>query len=156
MSKLKYGVTDGIPQYTTEGTFLASDVISKKSGRYVVYDISDGYWRAVNDGEAVVGGYIPEDATCSTTSVDKFSIATNVDQFSTEMPYSFDGAAATLTQAVLNTLIGKFIDIYVANNIQYADNRTTVADSLFIVTGGSVAENTLKVKVSSSKMGQTG
>jgi hypothetical protein len=157
MAKLKYGVAPGYgePIFSYKGKFLGSDVLSAKSGRYVVYDISDGYFRAVNDGENRITGYVEQALTCDSTSGNTvLPIATNVGLFATEMPYSFDGLVATLTQAVLDTIVGKLIDIYVLNNIQYADNRTVVADNVLQVVGGDVAENTLYVVVVGSVINQ--
>lgn len=155
MADLKYGIRSGTPNYTHLAPFKASEVLSAKSGRLVLYDISDAYWRLVANGEAVVGGYVDHSLTCSATAGQtKLPIATNVDQLVFEMPYAYNGAAATLTSAVLETIVGKLIDIYVASNIQYADNRDSVSDSVLEVVGGDVNANTLYVKVVASKQNQ--
>ena len=70
-NKLKYGVApsySGEPAYTWEAEIYGSDVLSPKSGRLVVYDISDAYFRAVNDGENKVSGYVDQDFTANSTS----------------------------------------------------------------------------------------
>lgn len=154
-NKNKYGVVQGSPIFSTTGKFGASDVLSAKSGRYVVYDVSETYFRAVNNGENKITGYVEESLTCSATAGNTvLPVALNVADFVCELPYSFDGATATLTQATLDTIIGKLIDIYVASNIQYADNRTTVADSILRIVGGSVENNTLYVTVVDSAINQ--
>jgi hypothetical protein len=155
-NKLKYGVVPSYgcePAYTWEAEMLASDVLSPKSGRLVVYDIGDTYFRAVNNGENKVSGYVDQDFTASSTSGnDKIPIAMNCDQFATEMPYATAGAAGTLTAATLKTYIAKLFDLYVTGNIQYADNQQN--DSLMRVIGGDVDNNTIYVVVMNAILGQ--
>lgn len=156
--KIKFGIVNdsGDAKYTTpEAGFLASTVLLPRSGRYVVFSVAGGNLRAVAGATTRITGYVDEDLTTSATSgVTRLPIAYNVDQFSTEMPYSFDGAAATLTQAVLNTLIGKLIDVAVIGNVQHADNRTTQVSAILRVTGGDVVNNTLHVTVTNAAVGQ--
>jgi len=159
---LKYGWAPGYggePVYSIRPNgdanpgFLASEVLSKKSGRYVIYDISDAYWRVCADNETKIGGYVDQDLTCSSTNGGtKLAIAQNVDQFCTEMPYAVAGAVGTLTAAVLKTIIGKLIDIYVIGGIQYADNAAL--QTILRVVDGSVERNTLIVTVLNAKIDQ--
>ncbi len=144
MSKLKYGNIGllGEPLFTLAGKMYASTVLSAKSGRYVVADISDTYWRAPATNEAAVNGYIDQHLTCNSTSGNTIlPVATNVCDFATEMPYSEAEAAVTLTAAKLILAIGVPGDFYVAANIQYWDNAST--QNVLKCVGGDVAEGTV-------------
>jgi hypothetical protein len=143
---LKYGVVWGTPIFGHKAPWLASDVVSKKSGRYCVYDISDGYWRASNNGENKISAYVEHDFTAGSSSgAEEYPVAQNVNAFCTELPYAIGGAAGTLTEALLATYLSLLMDLYVASNIQYADIQTN--DNILRCWGGSVSHNTLFVTV---------
>ncbi len=154
--KTKYGVAPYStvkPIESPEGLFYASQVLSKLSGRYVVYGTSSTYFLACADNAAAASGYVTWTGTTSSTNGGtKLAIAMNIDQFATELPYAASGAAATLTNAVLVTLYSKLIDMYVTSNIQYADNNAS--QSAFRIVGGDAAENTLYITVLNSKLNQ--
>ena len=147
MAKLKYGIADSKQNesYYT-GAFYASQKLLAKSGRFVVYDISDGYMKACADNAAAVTGYVEEVMTTSATNGGTSLRIIDVRGKTFELPYAASGAAATLTEAVGKALIGKKIDLYVdADGVQYADNAANQA--AFRVAGYNVAENTLLVSV---------
>ena len=154
--KTKYGIApySGLdPIYGPEMGVYTSNVFSLKSGRYCVYGTSSAGMLACADNAAAISGFTQWTGTASaTTLATKISVAYNIDQFATEMPYAASGAAATLTAAVLITIYSKLIDIFVSSNIQYADNAAS--QSVLRVVGGDVAENTLYVHVVDSKMNQ--
>lgn len=154
MSKIKYGLCDNKEDLVlTKGAFGASKVLPAKSGRFVIYDISDGYWKGVANDTTAIGGYLEQSLTTSTSAGATVLPIIDVKGRTFELPYAAAGAAATLTEAVLATLIGKLIDIYVdANSVQYADNAANQA--IFRVEGGDVAENTLKVSIIDSAITQ--
>jgi len=151
MAKLKYGVVGSsqVPLVPfCEGGFLASDVLSAKSGRFVVYDESDAYWRAANSGEATFNGYVEQHLTFSTTSGAKLPIF-DIRGLTFELPWANATDVTTqLTQATLDALIGQLCDLYVASNIQYADAGAT-SDNIFRIVGGDPNEGagTLYVQV---------
>jgi len=154
MSKSKYANTGllGEPEYTTVGGLYASTILPAKSGRYLVLDISDACWRAPATNEAAVNGYVDqhlESGKCSATkNGTKLSIATNVTEFATEMPYSESEAAVTLTAAKLVLATGVAGDFYVASNVQYWDNASS--QDVLKCVGGDVAEGTVYVVVLSA------
>lgn len=154
--RLKMGVRFGIPEFTTEGQFYSSVVLSAKSGRYVVYDKSYDAWIPCGDNEIGVGGYVEHSLICNATDkTTVLPIATNIDDFVTEMPYGSGNSAGTLTKALLLDTIGGIdaglIDFYVdGSNIQYADASSN--QDMLIPVGGSVKNNTLYVTVSSVKI----
>lgn len=151
-SIMKYGVIFGEPKYSYQAPMYGAEVLSAKSGRYVIYDRDLTYWKACTTGESYIGGYVEQSLTCSTTSgITVLPVAVNVWEFATELPYATAGAAATLTAAVLKTLIGTACDLYATGNIQYADAAVTT-DSLFIIVGGNVAHNSLYVVVQPAKV----
>lgn len=154
-ARTKYGVRFGTPDFTTKGALYTDGstavVLSKKSGRYVVNDVSDDAFKICADNAAAITGYVEQDLTSSTTSKKTVvSVATNVDQFVCELPYALAGAAGTLTDATLADAKGRQIDLYVASNIQYADVASDQA--VFECVGGSVENNTLYVKVIAATM----
>lgn len=129
------------------GAFEASEKLPAGGGRFVYYDISEGNWKACADNGQAIGGWVEQakDATTATDGADKFPII-DVEGRLFELPYAKDGSAATLTEAVAKTLIGKKIDLYVdANGVQYADNDADQA--VFQVKGYNVERNALKVQV---------
>lgn len=153
MAKLKYGVIDGKPEFTCMGKFAASQVISRLSGRYVVFDASDDDFDVCADDAAAITGYVEQDLTTNATAdVTELPIATNVGDFVTEMPYALAGTAGTLTQALLDTYLGDTCDLAVISSIQYADIATD--QDVFVVVGGSVVNNTLYVRVIDSVINQ--
>ena len=154
MAKIKMDVVYGTPLISVTGAgYTASQVFNKLSGRYVVLSVSDSYWDIVANGEAVVGGYTKWTGTVGTTDGEKIQTFLDVDKFVTELPYSYDGADAALTQTVLDGLYNKLVDIYVTANIQYADNRGTVADSVLRCMGGNADDDTLYCICQTGKMG---
>lgn len=156
-NKQKYGLAPGSAEPIFGDAlmpFKASQVFSALSLRYVRYDTGDGYWITCGDNESAVGGYVMDAGfTGSTTSgATKLPVIRNVGQVVVEGPYAADGAAATLTAAVLATLYDKIIDIYVTANIMYADNAAT--QNILRVHGGDVDNNTLYVSVMDADIGQ--
>jgi len=153
MSKNKLGTCDGKQDVVLcEGAFYASAVLSAKSGRFVIYDTTSGYWKVAPDNADKITGYVEEHLTCSATSGGTVLSIISVRDRVFELPYAASGVVATLTDAVGKTLIGKLIDVYVASDIQYADNATSQA--ILRVEGYDVAENTLKVSVIDSAIAQ--
>ncbi len=154
--KTKYGIApySGIdPVFGPEIGLKASQTFYVKSGRYLTYDTGDTAFKSTANAEAAISAYTDWTGTGSSTLLaTKISMAFNVDQFATELPYAVS-AASTLTAAVLVTIYSKLIDLYVST-YQYADNNASIQDSLFRVVGGDVAENTLYVTVVASKMNQ--
>jgi hypothetical protein len=155
MCKMKYGIIDGKPRVTTDAPMYASTVLPAKSGRFIVYDTSATYYRAPATDEDAITAYVEQNLTCSATSgSDRLPAVTNLAELTFELPYATSGAAATLTAAVLETLKGKLVDIYVdGDGVQYA-NASASTDDMFVVQGGSVAENTLYVTVNPAKINQ--
>jgi hypothetical protein len=156
-NKLIYGLAPGSAEPLFGATlrpFKASQVFKALSLRYVRYDTGDGYWLTCGDNEAAVGGFVMESGFTgsSTAGATKLPVIRNVGQCVFEGPYAAAGAAATLTQAVLDTLDDKIIDLYVASSIQYADNATT--QHILRVHGGDVDNNTLYVSVMDADIGQ--
>ena len=147
-TQLKYGVRYGKPEFTHNAKLLASTVLPAKSGRFVVYDISDGYFKAVATSGSYISGYIEESLTASATSgVTVLPLATNVQECIFEVPYATSGAAGTLTQAVGDALVAKKVDLYVdTNGIQFA-NCSATSQALLEIVGFSVPNNTVYVKV---------
>jgi hypothetical protein len=151
MAKLKYGIVDSSQTPLVPfcvGAFLASDVLSAKSGRFVVYDESDAYWRAANDGEATFNGYVEQHLTCAATSGQKLPIF-DIRNHTFELPYANATSVTTqLTQANLDAMIGQLCDLHVASNIQYADAGATT-DNIFRIVGGDPTQGygTLYVQV---------
>ena len=155
MSDLKYGVVDGQPQHTfwgVTGTLITSGLLPAKSGRLVVYDVSDTTWKQCADNAAYITGYVeqvfPTAASCPAgTKVPIVSVKGHV----FELPFARSGAAATLTQAILDAIVGLKIDIYVDGSyIQYADDAnsgTAGNQAVLLVEGGNLANNTLYVSV---------
>ena len=138
-NKLKLGIVNSsrtpLVPYTV-GAFLASDVLSALSGRFVVYDESDTYWRASNSGEATLNGYVEQHLTCSSTNGGSKLPIFDVRGLTFELPWANATDVTTaLTKAVLDALIGQLCDIYVASNIQYADSGAT-SDNIFRIVGG--------------------
>lgn len=158
MSDLKYGIVDSsqIPAIARMvGAFKASEVLSAKSGRFVVYDDSDNYWRVVASGEAKIGGYVEQSLTCSSTNGGTKLPVIDVRGLTFELPYANATSVTTqLTQAVLDDLIGKTCDILVTSNIQYADAGATT-DNMFRIVGGNPGKGygTLHVQVLDSFVG---
>lgn len=153
MSKLKYGVVPtGQPmrRLADNAGFKASEVLSAKSGRFCVYDISETYWMVCDDNADTIGGYTPSVKSSVGTSGDRFPVFSVAGHWF-ELPYAASGVAATLTDAVGKALVGKKIDLLVASNIQYADNATSQA--ILRVVDYDVAENTLTVEVIDSAIG---
>lgn len=153
-NKPKFGIIFGreLALFTHKCELLASDVLSAKSGRYLVYDQSDTYFRAVNDGEAAISAYTDWSGTANATSgKTKVEAAFNVDMFVCELPFAAAGAASTLTAALLKTYLGNSYDIYVTGNIQYADVQTT--DTIIRVVGGSVQNNSLYTIANNADIG---
>lgn len=148
MGLMKYTSCDNKPDLVMcEGAFYASQKLPATGGRFVYYDISDGYWKACTDNITTFGGWVEQaDAVTSTTNGGTKYPIIDVEGRVFELPYATSGAASTLTEAVGKTLIGKKIDLYVdANGIQYADNAANQA--VLQVKGYDAARNTLKVMV---------
>lgn len=149
-NKMKYGLAPGSADPiwgSSLAKMYASVVLNHLSGRYVRYDSGDAGWILCANDEAKVGGYIMESGfTCNaTTGITQLPVIRNVNECAFELPYAASGAAATLTQAVLDVLWDKIIDIYVTGNIQYADNATS--QTIIRVRGGDVENNTLYTSV---------
>lgn len=146
MAKLKMGVISGKPLFTTMGKFKASEVLSARSGRYVTFDASADYYVVTPSNNGEVSGYVEQNLTCiATDKATELPIATNIGDFVCELPYaSGEATDSTLTQANLDTYLGDHIDIY-TSTIQYADISTS--QGIFVVVGGSVANNSLYVRV---------
>ena len=153
---LKYGTTDGkTDEVFTQGAFAASVKLLAKSGRFVVYDVSDGYWKAAVNDATQISGFVDEVMTASATAGATKLPIRRVQERTFELPYAAEGAAAALTEAVGKALIGKLIDLYVdANGYQYADNLATPLQKILRVEACSVARNTLTVSVIDSAIVQ--
>lgn len=162
VAQLKLGIRIGsqeLAKFSYLAKLGASVVLPAYSGRFVVCGTSTGYHIAIATSAAAISGYIEESLTSSSTAgVTQLPLCTNIDMVEFELPYATGGAAATLTDAVLNTtsggLVGKTCDAYVdTNGIQYA-NVSSNSQGVFLITGGSVANNTIFVRVPNAKIGQ--
>lgn len=148
MALLKYSSCDNKKDFVMgKGAFYASQKLPPTGGRFAYYDISDGYWKSCTDNQQAIGAWVEEsDAVTSTTNGGSSYQLVDVEGRIFELPYAASGAAATLTEAVAKTLVGKLIDLYVdSNGVQYADNAADQA--VFQVKGYDVSRNTLKVQV---------
>ncbi len=154
MSKMKFGIAPGpAPEITVEGAFSLGTILPAKSGRFVCFDISNTYWRAVATNETAITGYVDESVTTSATLYDKLPIVTNISRVVFEIPYASAEVAGTLTQAIIDANIGLLGDLYVdGNGIQYCDIAST--QDLFHIVGGSVENQVLYVTVADSKINQ--
>ena len=161
MGKVKYSIVfGGENAFYKMQPFAANVTLKAKSGRYVTYDISDGYFSLTPDGVAKVSGYTDIVISDIATSGDKVPVAMNPHMFATEMPYAAGGSTGTLTDAILlnptaglsTAIIGKTIDIYVSSDVQYADDQAN--DNILFVVGGDVDQNTLYTMVVTSALDQ--
>lgn len=150
VTAMKYGVRGELPLILIEGTctYATSTVLPALSARFVVYDISDATWGAIATSAAVITGYteVVSTATAAGAVLPTFSVRNR--RF--EVPYATAGAAATLTEAVGKTLIGKAVDAYVdGNGIQYA-NCSSTTQAIFRIVGYDVAKNVVICEIPDS------
>ena len=154
--RCKLGITNGIQDFSTRGKFAVSQTFKALSGRLVVKDISTDRWKICGSAEAYIGGFVDDVPAAVTVDGDAFQINKAKDT-EYEIPYYNDSGIA-FTEAILDILIGKHADIYVASSIQYVDctgmELTTEGnggEAVLEIIGGNIAEQTLFVKVAVGK-----
>lgn len=151
MGKLAiYGIVHG--KFTADiprAKIYASQVFKALSGRFVVFDYGDGYWKAATNGENTLGGYVEWVGTASSTSgVTILPVCTKLDN-TYELPF-YNAGTNVLTQALFDAVHGRNIDLYVASNVQYADASAT-NDGVLIVKDCDINRNTLICQINPAK-----
>ena len=151
--KLKYGIISGTPNYTYTCKIKTSEVLSAKSGRYVVFDTGSAHCKVAPDNATKISGYIEDSLTIDASTEEAFPVASNPDQFVCELPYASAGTAQTsLTAAVLLTLFSDIGDIFVdGSDIQYAD--VAQSENIMRIVGGDITIPTLYITILNETLG---
>lgn len=139
----------------TPGDFpmAASQVFPAVSGKFV-YNNSGAITAAANGQDEIIGAVEFVGTTSSTAGGTRLPIDRSCETIY-EVPAYLTSARATLTETVVNALIGKTCDIKVASNVQYADIGAATDDVLLIV-GWNPLNNTLLVTMNANELGQQG
>lgn len=138
---IKYG---RLSQWTQKLPLGAGEVFPAKSGRFVV-DNSGVLDAPATGANELIGGIEFIGTAKDTDGKDKIAVNTSHEVWY-ELPIY---KATAMTQAVLDAYVtGKnACNIYVSNDIQYADLTNSTNDYLFQIMGGSVADQTVYVKL---------
>ncbi|MBU2346678.1 MAG: hypothetical protein KJ888_21005 [Gammaproteobacteria bacterium] len=137
-------------KFPQEQPLAASVVFKLLSGKFVTRDSSGNYAISISS-DTQIWGWAEVDAdwtTSATEAIDKIVIIDDLEAVF-EMPN--DSGNTALTEAIIKTLIGETCDIAESTtNIQAADYNASSTDVIKIV-GGSVARNSLYVKINPIK-----
>jgi hypothetical protein len=154
---LKYGCIDSHPMEEIKGItkgLAASTVLPAKSGRFVVYDVSNAAYEAIATDAAAISAYVEQVVTAAQSTATKNTAKPalfSVKGKTFEVPFARAGAAYTLTQAILDAIMFLQIDSYVdTNGIQYGDDANSGSigtQHLYLVVGGNVDRGTVFVQV---------